>query len=145
MRSIDNRTGGNTGIGYELCLTSLRKGAKVYMACRSEEKAREAIHRLRETLSSTSDIDITYLPLDLSSLSSIHTSAGRFLEKEERLDVLFCNAGVMIPDRREITKERYDMQFGVNVLGHHVLVGLLVSSVRRWKEQSSDWPALIMY
>lgn len=114
------------------------------MACRSEEKAREAIHRLRETLSTTptahfdaSKVEINFLPLDLSSLSSIHTSAAEFLEKEERLDVLFCNAGVMIPDRREVTKEGYDMQFGVNVLGHHVLVGLLVSSVRRWKSMSS--------
>jgi NAD(P)-dependent dehydrogenase (short-subunit alcohol dehydrogenase family) len=107
------------------------------MACRSEEKAREAIHRLRETLSFTSNINITYLPLDLSSLSSIHTSAARFLEKEERLDVLFCNAGVMVPDRREVTKEGYDMQFGVNVLGHHVLVGLLVSNIRPGKNNSS--------
>lgn len=143
MQSIDNSTGGNTGIGYELCLTSLRKGAKVYMACRSEKKAREAIHRLRKTLSTTTtshinvNIDINFLPLDLSSLSSIHASANRFLEKEKRLDVLFCNAGVMIPDRREVTKEGYDMQFGVNVLGHHVLIGLLVSNIRRWKSMSS--------
>lgn len=114
------------------------------MACRSEEKAQEAIHKLRKTLSTTptahidaNNVDITFLPLDLSSLGSIHTSAAQFLENEERLDVLFCNAGVMIPDRREITKEGYDMQFGVNVLGHHVLVGLLVSNIRRWKSMSS--------
>lgn len=118
-------TGGNTGIGFEICLATLRKGAKIYLACRSTSKAREAIKELHDLCPDRSS-DITHLSLDLSNLSSVHSTAKQFLALEERLDILFCNAGVMVPPKTEVTAQGWDMQFGVNVLGHHRLVQLLV-------------------
>ena len=40
-------TGSNTGIGYETALDLYKKGAKVYIACRNEEKALDAIKRMK--------------------------------------------------------------------------------------------------
>jgi NAD(P)-dependent dehydrogenase (short-subunit alcohol dehydrogenase family) len=39
-------TGSNTGIGYETALDLFQKGAKVFVACRNEEKAKSAIERM---------------------------------------------------------------------------------------------------
>lgn len=41
-------TGGNTGIGYEVCKWMLKGGARVYMGARNEGKAGEAIAKLKE-------------------------------------------------------------------------------------------------
>lgn len=40
---------------------------------------------------------LRFLHIDLSDLSSVKTAAMRFLEVERRLDVVWHNAGVMIP------------------------------------------------
>lgn len=50
-------TGGNTGLGYISCRELLKKGCKVYMASRSEDRAREAIARLhQEVPAATSNV-----------------------------------------------------------------------------------------
>lgn len=40
-------TGSNTGIGFETALDLFQKGAKVYIACRNEEKGLNAIERMK--------------------------------------------------------------------------------------------------
>ena len=94
------------------------------MASRSSSKANTAIDQLHSLVPGST---CHYIPLDLSDLSSIKDAVDEFKKKEERLDVLFCNAGVMVPDMKDVTKQGYDLQFGTNVLGHHYLIGLLVS------------------
>lgn len=47
--------------------------------------------------------------------------------KEEHIDVLFENAGVMTPPMDMLTAQGYDLQFGTNVLGHAYFAELLVS------------------
>lgn len=46
-----------------------------------------------------------YLSLDLDDLGTIKMSADEFLSKEERLDVLWNNAGVMVPPAGSKTKQ----------------------------------------
>ena len=94
------------------------------MASRSSSKATDAITKLHSLVP---DSSCHYIPLDLSDLRSIKDAADEFKKREERLDVLFCNAGVMVPDMGDMTKQGYDLQFGTNVLGHHYLIRLLVS------------------
>ncbi|KAJ2984613.1 hypothetical protein NUW58_g5966 [Xylaria curta] len=89
-------TGANTGLGKELTKILYAKHAKVYVAARSETKAKAAIEDIRH-LYPTSKGDLVYLYLDLSNLATIKKSADNFLAKEQRLDVLWNNAGVMIP------------------------------------------------
>ena len=79
------------------------KDGTVYIAARSEEKIVRAIKALKAELPLSSGRLIA-LSLDLADLSTIKSSADDFLSKEERLDVLFHNAGVMMPPAGSKTK-----------------------------------------
>jgi len=63
--------------------------------------------------------------LDLGDLDATKKSAQEFLEKETKLNVLIANAGVMIPPVDQLTAQKFDLQFGTNVLGHLLFIRLL--------------------
>ena len=115
-------TGANSGVGYETALALAAKGAYVVLACRNLDKAQVAAHAIQQQVPSAK-IDV--MPLDLSSLASVHTFAREFMVHHNRLDMLINNAGVMaIP--RQASADGYEMQFAVNHLGHFALTGLLL-------------------
>ncbi|KAG8679169.1 hypothetical protein FRC12_011351 [Ceratobasidium sp. 428] len=116
-------TGGNAGIGRETCKVLLNKGAKVYMAARSKSKADEAIEWLK---AETGGKAPEFLQLDLADLTSVRRAVEEFKQKEEKLDVLFNNGGVMMPPIEMKTATDYDIQFGTNVLGHYLFTTLLL-------------------
>ena len=118
-------TGANTGIGYDTARVLAERGAKVLLGCRSEARAAEAIGKIR---SIKSDASVTWVPLDLASLASIKEAAD-LVNQEERLDALVNNAGVMMPPK-EVTKAGFELQFGVNHLGHFALTGHLLSKLK---------------
>ena len=114
-------TGANSGIGYETALDLYRKGAKVYVASRNEEKALAAIARME---AESGDGQLIYAHLDLASLGSVRAFADRVLREASRLDFLVNNAGVMIPPPAK-TEDGFELQFGVNFVGHFALTGHL--------------------
>ncbi len=114
-------TGANTGIGYEAARVLACRGARVLLGCRSEEKARDAMRRIR---GSHVGADLAWVPLDLTRLVSVAEAAERVAE-EPRLDALVNNAGVMIPPKT-LTADGFELQFGVNHLGHFALTGHLL-------------------
>ncbi|KAK4700795.1 hypothetical protein P7C70_g5447, partial [Phenoliferia sp. Uapishka_3] len=97
--------------------------AKVYLFARSEEKANAAMDRLKKE---TGKEDVYFVRMDLGDLESVKKGAGEFLEKEERLDVLFNNAGLMNTPTGELTKGGLDLQFGTNVVGPYFFTTLLL-------------------
>lgn len=114
-------TGANTGIGYETALALYKAGANVIVACRDKDKAKQAIAKM-ETEKGTGSLEVGML--DLASLNSVKQFAETFLEKHQQLHLLLNNAGVGIPPASK-TNEGYELQFGVNFLGHFALTGLL--------------------
>lgn len=116
-------TGANTGIGKETAKQLLSKNAKVYAACRSQDKAESAI---REIKSATGKSDIHYLKLDLGDIKQAVSAATEFLSKESRLDILINSAGVMFPPDGSKTKDGYEMQFGTNTIGHYAFTSRLI-------------------
>lgn len=120
-------TGSNSGIGYETARALAAKGARVVLACRSEEKGRDAEQRIR---SEAQDADVRFEPLDLGSLASVRAFAEKFLTSEPRLDLLINNAGVMMPPYGR-TDDGFETQIGTNHLGHFALTALLIDSLRR--------------
>ena len=117
-------TGANTGLGYEAARVLSAKGARVLIACRSRQKAEEAIDRIRQE---NGPVDISHVPLDLGDLSSVSDCAEQ-LQSEEKIDVLINNAGIMVPPY-ELTKDGFESQFGVNHLGPFALTGLLLDKL----------------
>ncbi|KAH9019615.1 NAD-P-binding protein [Lactarius hengduanensis] len=116
-------TGGNGGIGKETARVLLLKGARVYIATRSEEKSQKAIEELKKE---TGKDSIFFLKLDLSDLVSIKAAAEEYISKETELHTLYNNGGVMNTPIDRVTTQGFDMQFGTNVLGHFYLTKLLL-------------------
>lgn len=120
-------TGGNTGLGKQSILELARYGkpAKIYLAARNQAKAQGAIDEIRAI---APEAPIVELDLDLTSFESIKDAARTFAGKEERLDVLMLNAGIMaVPNAT--TKEGYEIQFGTNHVGHALLTKLLMPTL----------------
>ncbi|MBT7369508.1 MAG: SDR family NAD(P)-dependent oxidoreductase, partial [Gammaproteobacteria bacterium] len=114
-------TGANTGIGWDTARVLAERGARVLLGCRSGEKAKAAMEKIRQTAPEAS---LAWIELDLTSLDSVRAAADEVL-KEDRLDGLINNAGVMVPPKM-VTSDGFELQFGVNHLGHFALTGHLL-------------------
>jgi NAD(P)-dependent dehydrogenase (short-subunit alcohol dehydrogenase family) len=122
-------TGSNTGIGYETALDLFKKGAKVYVACRNEEKALDAIKRMKADGGTG---ELVYAHLDLASLQSVKVFADSIIQSETSLDLLINNAGIMIPPPSK-TEDGFEIQWGVNFVGHFALTGHLYNLLEATK------------
>jgi NAD(P)-dependent dehydrogenase (short-subunit alcohol dehydrogenase family) len=117
-------TGASSGLGEELAKILYQRNGNVYLAARSEKKANETASRIR-TAHPASHGKLVFIPLVLDDLSTIKASVENFFHHESRLDVLWNNAGVMVPPQGSKTKQGHELQLGVNNLGHFLLTKLL--------------------
>ncbi len=119
-------TGSNTGIGEVAARELARAGARVYLACRSAEKATQAMARIRTEVPKA---DLHFLKLDLGSLDATRRAAEEFLERDEPIDLLVNNAGLCT---RGLTKDGFELTFGVNHIGPFLftmeLLGKIIES-----------------
>jgi len=115
-------TGANSGIGYEAARALAQHGAHVVLACRTRSKADDAVARIAASNPSGST---EVLEMDLADLDSVAEAASRFASSHDRLDVLVNNAGLMAAPLQR-TAQGFEMQFGVNHLGHFALTGHLI-------------------
>ena len=115
-------TGANSGLGYHTSRALAQRGGRVIMACRNLERGEEARQRLMQE----SPLHVPEVwQLDLASLDSVKRFAKKYRDEEGQLDLLINNAGLMaIPYYK--TEDGFEMQFGVNHLGHFAL------SARLW-------------
>lgn len=116
-------TGSNSGIGLETARELARAGAVVVLACRDADRAAEACADIRADLPGA---ELHYLHLDLADLESAADLATQFESRFPRLDLLVNNAGVMMPPKRALTRQGFELQLGVNHLGHFALTGRLL-------------------
>jgi len=144
-------TGANTGIGLATASALAGQGWRVFVACRSEGKGAAAVASIK---AATGNDAVFLLMLDLADLASVRTCAAEFLARGEALHVLINNAGV--GGRRGLTKQGFELMFGVNHLGHFLLTSLLlerlvssgparvvtVSSDAHYNAAGIDWDAL---
>ncbi|KGO94160.1 oxidoreductase [Flavobacterium subsaxonicum] len=114
-------TGANTGIGYETALALYNAGAHIILACRDLGKANEAIARLQQH-NGKGVLEASHL--DLTNLDSVKQFTDAFVSQHTKLDVLINNAGVMLTPASK-TANGFELQFGVNFLGHYALTGYL--------------------
>ncbi len=119
-------TGANTGIGFETARTLAPKGAHVILACRNATKGQAAVDRI---LAEDSSLSVALELLDLADLTNVEGFASRIANTVQRLDLLILNAGVMVPPESKTT-QGFELQFGVNHLGHFALTGALLPLLR---------------
>jgi NAD(P)-dependent dehydrogenase (short-subunit alcohol dehydrogenase family) len=116
-------TGANTGIGRVTAETLARRGGKVFLASRSEEKTRPVIDAIR-----AAGGQAEFLALDLGNLASVRASAQAFLDRGEPLHVLVNNAG--LAGTRGLTADGFELLFGTNYLGPFLFTTLLLPRLR---------------
>lgn len=118
-------TGANGGLGLETTRALAARGATVVMAARDQRKAKEA---RAVVLAEVPDASLELVPLDLGDLASVADAAERIGAAHERVDLLVNNAGLMAqPERRSV--DGFEMQFGVNHLGHWALTAQLLPAL----------------
>lgn len=142
-------TGANTGIGRVTAETLARRGARVHLACRSEEKTRPVLEAIR-----AAGGDAAFLKLDLGDLADVRRAAERFLASNEPLHVLINNAG--LASTPGLTKDGFELAFGTNHLGHFLFTLKLlprleasaparivnVASKAHYSAKGIDWDAV---
>lgn len=117
-------TGANTGLGFETARALAEHGARVVLACRDRSRAEDAARRITERSPGTS---IDCVELDLADLSSVRAAAATIRSRFDRIDLLINNAGVTGLTGR--TEDGFEIQFGINHLGHFALTGLLIDRI----------------
>ena len=144
-------TGANTGIGKVTALELARAGAHVVLACRSKDKASAAMAEIEAQVEGA---QLTFLALDLGSLSSVRAAVARFEALDLPLHVLVNNAG--LAGQTGETEDGFELAFGVNHLGHFLWTELLVpkleasapsrvvivASKAHYGAEAIDWDAL---
>ncbi|XP_072040018.1 retinol dehydrogenase 14-like [Amphiura filiformis] len=122
-------TGSNTGLGKETALDLARREARVILACRDLDKAEKAAADIRLRLGSGQG-DLVVKKLDLASLKSVNEFCDDILKTENKVDVLVNNAGIFqCPFWK--TEDGFEMQFGVNYLGHFLLTNRLLDLLKK--------------
>ncbi|KAH0520882.1 retinol dehydrogenase 14 [Microtus ochrogaster] len=129
-------TGANSGLGRATAAELLRLGARVIMGCRDLGRAQEAAGQLRQELGQAGGQEpdatkgqLVVKELDLASLRSVRAFCQELLQEEPRLDVLINNAGIFQCPYMK-TEDGFEMQFGVNHLGHFLLTNLLLGLLK---------------
>jgi retinol dehydrogenase-12 len=148
MRDLEGKiiaiTGANIGIGHAVARQLAARGAQLRLLCRSLAKAQPVIDELGGVA----------IECDLGRLASVRSAAAELLARDEPLHVLVNNAGVA--GQRGVTADGFELQFGVNHLGHYLLTTLLLDRLRasaparivhvasgsHYKARAIDWEAV---
>lgn len=128
-RDLDGRryiiTGPYSGIGRVTARNLASRGAALVLAGRSLEQCRS----LAAELSRPGEPDrIEVLALDLADFASVRAAAAQVLARGGRVDGLVNNAGVA--GARGVTRDGFELAFGVNHLGHFLFTRLLEARLR---------------
>ncbi len=126
MSAVDKKTilitGSNSGIGFAIAKRAAIQKQRIILACRNATKAEAA---RKEIMDAAPKAEVLIQLVDLSSFDSVRNFASVIEKDFPAVDALINNAGVL-PLDQQYTKEGFEMQFGVNYLGHFLLTHLLL-------------------
>ena len=118
-------TGANSGIGYEVTLSLIKKDFEVVMACRNMQKAEKAKAKILHVYPTAI---ITLMKVDTSSLKDVKIFADQFHQHYNKLHLLINNAGIMMSPYK-VTEDGFENQLATNYIGHFALTGLLLPTL----------------
>lgn len=118
-------TGANTGLGYATTVALASHGARVFLACRSRERALEAIERAKADIAklpnAPENTQLDFLELDLNSMGSCNRAAKEFVKLGLPLHILINNGGIMTTPFA-LSADGIEQQFAINHLGYVVML-----------------------
>jgi NAD(P)-dependent dehydrogenase (short-subunit alcohol dehydrogenase family) len=124
-------TGGTSGIGHACAAAILGSHDgpwHVVLPCRDAGRAKTAVDKLASAATAANTVEA--MPLDLASLASVRTFAAELAGRVRSCEIpplhaLVCNAGVQAGTSLTRTADGFESTFGVNHLGHFLLVSEL--------------------
>lgn len=121
MQKIIVITGCSSGIGLVAANDLLRRGYRIFAACRKPED----VQRMN-------DLGFTGIELDLNDSQSVERAAAEILIlSDNRIFGLFNNGGYGVYGPLEsITRQQMEQQFATNLFGTHQLTALLLPALR---------------
>lgn len=125
-------TGASSGIGAETARVLALHGVHVVMAVRSVGAGKKV---KEDILKETPNAKIEIMELDLSSLASVRNFAAEYNSLGLPLNLLINNAGIMAPPFT-LSKDKIELQFATNHLGHFLLTNLLLDTMKRTSRES---------
>ena len=120
-------TGASGGIGKETAVALAKLGATVVMVSRDAERGEAALSDVRRRSGGSNDVHL--MLADLASLQAVRDLASDFRQRHQQLHVLVNNAGAFNA-QLALTKDGFEMTFGVNHLAHFLLTDLLLDLLK---------------
>lgn len=121
-------TGGNRGIGFEICRGLGRLGMQVILAARVPEEGMRASAALQ-----TEGLAVSWLEMDLRDPECVRRAASAALEQFGRVDVLVNNAGLYLDEDQSVFNlplEVFNETMAVNLTGPLLLCQALVPGMK---------------
>ncbi|HEY6737492.1 MAG TPA: oxidoreductase [Actinopolymorphaceae bacterium] len=115
-------TGANSGIGLACAVELARHGATTVLACKDLRRGEAAMVRIKEQ---APDATVELRQLDLADLTAVRAFASEIRVAHPTVDILLNNAHLMATPRL-LTADGFELQLGINHLGHFALTGLLL-------------------
>jgi NAD(P)-dependent dehydrogenase (short-subunit alcohol dehydrogenase family) len=126
---------GTSGLGRRAATVfAQRRPSHIYISGRNAIKANDVINELKQI---APDVNVSFVEMDLSSLSTIDEAAKAFTTQANRLDILLCNAGIMACPPA-LSTDGYEIQFATNHLGHALLIKHLLPTILHTSEKYGD-------
>jgi len=119
-------TGGNQGLGLETAMALAKAGCRVIISSRDLKAGEKAAAQIRAA-ANCAEKTVVVLQLDLTDLASVKAFVHGL--RDERLDIIVCNAGVMTPPYT-LTQHNFELQMATNHHGHFYLMQLLTHKLK---------------
>ena len=133
-------TGANSGLGKEVATYVTSKGAKVYMLCRSVERAQSARNDIIKAATGSDNNEnvedrVNILAVDVGELSSVRNVVQELQQRESSIHCLVCNAGVLLNEQQNTVDEQLESTFASHLLGGtYLLTSLLLPQLQSTPE-----------
>jgi NAD(P)-dependent dehydrogenase (short-subunit alcohol dehydrogenase family) len=135
-------TGAASGLGFETAAGLASRGAEVLLADINVAGGQAAVERIRAQVPGAR---AEFRALDLADLADIRRFAAALDADKRALDILVNNAGLLPPLQRRTTKDGFELKFGINVLGHFALTGLLLPSLQASPAARVVWVSSLVH
>lgn len=120
-------TGANSGVGLETTRQLIKQGGHVVMACRRVD-AGQKVAQTFDGLKGSYEV----IKCDLSDLQSVRSFVYSFLEKNDELHGLMCNAGMVNMDSNpKFTKDGFEITMAASFFGHFLMIELLLDILKK--------------
>ncbi|EJY58154.1 AAEL017472-PA, partial [Aedes aegypti] len=122
-------TGGNRGIGLRIVKKLVECDIEVILGVRNPAEAKKVVEKYLEHSKVASGAKLHFEQLDIGSMKSVRTFAGKIQSKFDKIHILINNAGVMcVPFK--LTEDGFESHMAINHYGHFLLTHLLLPQLR---------------